>query len=318
MTLIVGLIDRHHTVLVSDRRLTRQGVFYEDESNKALVFVCRDGRLAVAFTGLAELAPNGAPQAPPGPPPAGYFLTRWWILSALGDSAPPDCLLAPSIERFRERATRAFRALRVQNLTDKGLTVVFAGYKFEDGLPRTWGCVISNLDRENPATLLDEFAVVHGWQDRRPGGGDPQGVFTAGTTQAVSPDAMLSLRQLLERRAQVATLVGHAVKVIRDAAASPASRGVIGDQCTSIVLPSDPALAPSVQYHSAGITRAIYGTSLIVARSDNDITVFAEPEMTVQEAPGGPSLGVVPRVGRNKPCPCGSRKKYKRCHGRVR
>jgi preprotein translocase subunit SecA len=25
----------------------------------------------------------------------------------------------------------------------------------------------------------------------------------------------------------------------------------------------------------------------------------------------------VPRVGRNDPCPCGSGKKYKQCHGRL-
>jgi preprotein translocase subunit SecA len=25
----------------------------------------------------------------------------------------------------------------------------------------------------------------------------------------------------------------------------------------------------------------------------------------------------VPRVGRNDPCPCGSGKKYKACHGRL-
>jgi preprotein translocase subunit SecA len=25
----------------------------------------------------------------------------------------------------------------------------------------------------------------------------------------------------------------------------------------------------------------------------------------------------VPRVGRNDPCPCGSGKKYKNCHGRL-
>jgi preprotein translocase subunit SecA len=26
---------------------------------------------------------------------------------------------------------------------------------------------------------------------------------------------------------------------------------------------------------------------------------------------------VVPKVGRNDPCPCGSGKKYKQCHGRL-
>jgi len=25
----------------------------------------------------------------------------------------------------------------------------------------------------------------------------------------------------------------------------------------------------------------------------------------------------VPKVGRNDPCPCGSGKKYKACHGRI-
>jgi preprotein translocase subunit SecA len=25
----------------------------------------------------------------------------------------------------------------------------------------------------------------------------------------------------------------------------------------------------------------------------------------------------VPRVGRNEPCPCGSGKKYKHCHGKL-
>ena len=29
------------------------------------------------------------------------------------------------------------------------------------------------------------------------------------------------------------------------------------------------------------------------------------------------AAGSVPRVGRNQPCPCGSGKKYKHCHGRV-
>ncbi|HGG56485.1 MAG TPA: zinc chelation protein SecC [Nannocystis exedens] len=28
-----------------------------------------------------------------------------------------------------------------------------------------------------------------------------------------------------------------------------------------------------------------------------------------------PYVRAVPKVGRNEPCPCGSGKKYKRCHG---
>jgi preprotein translocase subunit SecA len=32
---------------------------------------------------------------------------------------------------------------------------------------------------------------------------------------------------------------------------------------------------------------------------------------------GRPSVDDVPRVGRNEPCPCGSGKKYKHCHGQL-
>ncbi|MFN2316377.1 MAG: SEC-C metal-binding domain-containing protein, partial [Gemmatimonadales bacterium] len=33
---------------------------------------------------------------------------------------------------------------------------------------------------------------------------------------------------------------------------------------------------------------------------------------------GAPRGGAVPEVGRNDPCPCGSGKKYKKCHGANR
>src|SRR5581483_7015992 len=36
-----------------------------------------------------------------------------------------------------------------------------------------------------------------------------------------------------------------------------------------------------------------------------------------QEADVATAVEQVPRVGRNEPCPCGSGKKYKHCHGRL-
>jgi preprotein translocase subunit SecA len=38
---------------------------------------------------------------------------------------------------------------------------------------------------------------------------------------------------------------------------------------------------------------------------------------TFSQAAGGPAAAEVPRVGRNDPCPCGSGKKYKHCHGKL-
>ena len=36
-----------------------------------------------------------------------------------------------------------------------------------------------------------------------------------------------------------------------------------------------------------------------------------------QEADPATAVAKVPKVGRNDPCPCGSGKKYKMCHGRL-
>jgi preprotein translocase subunit SecA len=34
-------------------------------------------------------------------------------------------------------------------------------------------------------------------------------------------------------------------------------------------------------------------------------------------ADAGQAVAAMPKVGRNDPCPCGSGKKYKQCHGRL-
>ncbi|MEX2647741.1 MAG: SEC-C metal-binding domain-containing protein, partial [Alphaproteobacteria bacterium] len=36
-----------------------------------------------------------------------------------------------------------------------------------------------------------------------------------------------------------------------------------------------------------------------------------------QARPAQPKPSAIPKVGRNEPCPCGSGKKYKHCHGQV-
>jgi preprotein translocase subunit SecA len=46
-------------------------------------------------------------------------------------------------------------------------------------------------------------------------------------------------------------------------------------------------------------------------------TETGEVETMVDESTNRPPMGQVARVGRNDPCPCGSGKKYKQCHGRL-
>ncbi|WP_322999689.1 preprotein translocase subunit SecA [Castellaniella sp.] len=66
--------------------------------------------------------------------------------------------------------------------------------------------------------------------------------------------------------------------------------------------PASPALE-NVRYHHADYDAALRG---------DDPGLDQAPG-----ASGGVPAGAVPRVGRNDPCPCGSGKKYKHCHGKL-
>ena len=52
---------------------------------------------------------------------------------------------------------------------------------------------------------------------------------------------------------------------------------------------------------------------------NEDGSVSQEPDAGLLGGGGdaGAGAGAVPKVGRNDPCPCGSGKKYKACHGRL-
>jgi preprotein translocase subunit SecA len=54
----------------------------------------------------------------------------------------------------------------------------------------------------------------------------------------------------------------------------------------------------NVQYHHADYDEAL---------------ATANPERNVAQ----PEVNLAPKVGRNDPCPCGSGKKYKHCHGKL-
>ena len=66
--------------------------------------------------------------------------------------------------------------------------------------------------------------------------------------------------------------------------------------------------------------------SKVQIRAESDVEAVEEQrrkteevpkEYTHQSAEGGAEKPEMPRVGRNEPCPCGSGKKYKQCHGKL-
>ena len=67
----------------------------------------------------------------------------------------------------------------------------------------------------------------------------------------------------------------------------------------------------NVQYHHADFNEA-------VAQADGDPDVVNVPSESAPAAPPAqPFVRSMQKVGRNDPCPCGSGKKYKNCHGKL-
>ena len=67
----------------------------------------------------------------------------------------------------------------------------------------------------------------------------------------------------------------------------------------------------NVQYHHADFNEA-------VAQADGDPDVVNVPSESAAPAPAEkPFVRPMQKVGRNDPCPCGSGKKYKNCHGKL-
>ncbi|RIY40760.1 preprotein translocase subunit SecA [Neopusillimonas maritima] len=75
------------------------------------------------------------------------------------------------------------------------------------------------------------------------------------------------------------------------------------------VAQTEPESVEGVTYHHSDYDAALSG---------EDPGIAEEPLGATQPASGGAvPAGAVPKVGRNEPCPCGSGKKYKHCHGRI-
>jgi hypothetical protein len=303
MTLILRLANEQQVALISDRRLTANGKVVEDEFNKAITLNLDDARVAVAFTGLAR---------------AGTFDTRRWLLTALLESATPEHAMEPTIRRFCRRASQDFAQLVMSNKTHKRLTVVLAGYCYNEAPPRCYYWSVSNFEGFDSAGPLsearDEFRVE--WYRNKNRSEEPYSLIaTAGVATRMSDDHTESLRAILQEKKPASAIVGEGVEVLRAMARSRESNNLVGEQCTSIILPSSPDAEGVWSYHSSRVSRKGHAPSLIEARSGRMNFMIDSPEFEVRDDTGRSLPVTLPKVGRNQPCPCGSGKKYKRCCG---
>jgi hypothetical protein len=113
------------------------------------------------------------------------------------------------------------------------------------------------------------------------------------------------LRRSVEKNKPGKAIVGKAVEILQIMASSPLSANIVGKQCTSIILPSDPNLTPKAQYHSNKVTAKVSGPSFVDAERS---IIIDSPEFEFRDSNDRPVVVTVPKVGRNSLCPCGSGK----------
>lgn len=151
----------------------------------------------------------------------------------------------------------------------------------------------------------DEFRVW--WRT------NPLGSFGFGECAGLPQSDRSRLHELVVRGTPSSGLVDKAVEVIVAASDSPKSRSFVGKQCTSIVVPADQHEDAIVHYYSATKGNEMHYPSVVFSTSGNSIGLAG---LSFQAPDNAPPVAI-PKVGRNQPCPCGSRRKYKSCCGRL-
>jgi preprotein translocase subunit SecA len=90
--------------------------------------------------------------------------------------------------------------------------------------------------------------------------------------------------------------------------------------------PEQPSQLPYMEAHKVDPTTgedelALAGAPLAPALADNGhavkATAHAAPQATAQAERNPKNPASWGKVGRNEPCPCGSGKKFKHCHGKL-
>jgi hypothetical protein len=298
MTLILGGGNSEYAFLVADRRITPCVQDDDEEVNKTIALYCGDARAAITFTGLARHH---------------AFRADLWILSTLRDAGPPDYTLTGILDRLANAATRQFASW--WNQPFGGLAIMAAGFQHigrHQSAPFLY--TVSNYAQRRVAgfsgltrsVIRDHFTVEAGDT------GTGCYMTTAGHTLALSERALSEVADYIRSRKPSRSVVAKVAAEIQACSRSKNGAGVIGPQCSSVVVPQDPMMPFEGQYHTSRPTETYFVPARVVVRPDEDLAVSQIAIRTRGR------VAALPRVGRNAPCPCGSGKKFKKCHGRFR
>lgn len=306
VTLILAVANKREATMVADRRLSWKGNSLPEEAQKSGIVYCDDARLLFGFTGLATI---------------GAMNTHQWIQSTLVKLRNPNSRARDFLERFGAALTKDWGqspAVSALPAADRRLSVFFFGYHYQPiGRPRIVAAAFSNFQDFHAGTdsaeasseflsLMERDAVAED--------GEPTYVQRMGAWQAIDESLCEDLRRRAAQSSREAVL-GKAISLTQSVAESLRFCGIVSKSAMATVLPSEIREKPLVQYiASAPSTETHFPAEVFCFSGQPGLAV----SMMVQadDPDGGPILST-PVVGRNKRCPCGSGKKYKRCHGTV-
>ena len=311
MTLALVGANSDYTVMIADRRLT--GGEKDDEFPKALVFSTPTLRVGVAFAGLAR-----APR----------FLMNFVLPSSLLEAAQKGPDPDDVVQALATQLDTAFASLPT-SVTDeqKRTTVLLAGYRHgSNGDPQIF---FRRVENWRSGVIGTEPFRVERFSERT------NYVSAVGAWGAIPDTGREALADLISERKPPQAIVGKAVDVMRQAAQSEAAQDLIGGQLLSLVIPADPSHPAVGAYHTEHASDTVFFPGSVsvdkhgngTAITDASLTSGAITEEEVKERYRRAMSGrprdttqrfppiAIPKVGRNDPCPCGSGRKCKRCHG---
>lgn len=308
MTFIFALGNREQFIQISDRRLSWEGVPKDEEFNKAGVLLCKDARHIFGFAGLAETK---------------GFSTRRWLLDSLFDCSAPDYQVNQLMNRLKLKASRDFNSLpSLRNLEPrrKRLSVMFSGYNYYETPPMAATGILTNyqdfMSGQDAKEAWDDFTMNY-WSENRPLDHEFTTMQWIGNWRAASHEDAAPLRKLLQDLKPFEQIVDAAASLVRRVAKRPAAAGTIGKQLSIVVLHRDAAKGVLAWYSSTVVGTKIYVPDEVFCISSSERRAVSDRTLSIENKTG-PEILVVPKGRKNKPCPCGSRRRYQECHGRRR
>jgi hypothetical protein len=198
MTLILAMANQRHAVLLSDRRLSRNGHPTTEQSNKASVLICVNARMAFGFTGIAETQ---------------TFRTDSWIVDTLSMYSEARYDVASIVAWLANKLSLEFNSnseLRRLRPAVRRLSVMGIGYAGPPNDTRYVNVLITNFqDADTRRDALEPWSEfkVWWWRPKRDEP-NPTHVQRIGAWQATTLEDIATLRAPLERDAPVEQVIG--------------------------------------------------------------------------------------------------------------